>query len=193
MRSKGPKNLLTMIIFLVLCPQPRPTWSQELRQFEGIYFYAGGDTQKKQRNERLDALIHDVNPLIRPIARRKLPKTCPIPPRVTIAFQGQELSIALAPAPPRKSLLDSTPTRFKNTRGDPVVMHRKLRGNTIIETLVRGRSRRILTYRLSKNASFLHIRWKIESAFLPRSVEYPLTYRRKKNSPSPKCASGAGQ
>lgn len=161
-----------------LCLLPDRTEAQDLDSFVGSYVHNGGAVERAARDRMVEALISEINLLLRPIARRRLPQSCGVPPRVEIRRLGETVAIVLAPAPPRTSRLDNSPVQFANLDGDRVSMRRALRRGAIVETLTRGRSRRIITYQTTSNNLGLRLRWRIESPYLPRSIAYPLSYRR---------------
>lgn len=70
-------------------PADEPT----LEAFEGHYIYAGGDRQKQEIRDEIEAATEDLNIALRALARRKIWKSQEPSTMMTIMIDGDDISI----------------------------------------------------------------------------------------------------
>jgi hypothetical protein len=149
-------------------------------QAEVTYVFVGGLEESNDVTRRIEGVVLLMNRFFGAIARRQLPRVCKVPPRVAFVRRQDELTIDLPPWPPRTTPIDNSPRTFRTSTGKRVRFRRVLRGNTIRETATVGRSRRVLVYSFSDDATRLRLHWRVEyPGVLPEAVTYALSYRRR--------------
>ena len=158
---------------------PKTTHAQELDDFNGVFVYAGGQKQRSAVGEAIEAIVDDMNPLFRIIARRRLTAAAKIPPRYTFkTAPGGVLTITVGAGRPLTTKVDGTPIQFKNDEGQSITLERFWKGGVLTTSGDRGDAGQKSIYRLTPDGKSLAVTIIIHSEQLPRPLRYVLTYRR---------------
>lgn len=153
--------------------------AQPLEGFDGTWVYAGGQKQRARVEKAIEALVGEMNPLYRLIARRRLKAAAKVPQRFEFKTLSEgRLSVRVDSGPARITKLDGTPIHFDNDEGQKIRLHRVVRGSTLVTVGGRGDAAQQNTYRLDSGGRTMNLTITITSDRLPRPLRYQLTYRR---------------
>ena len=148
--------------------------------FDGTYLFAGGEAEKVSHRKSLETAVEELNPLFRRIGLRALGQYLRIPRYVVFKSCADRLTIVLDPFPPRHSTIDGAPSTFKTVSGDPGSIRRVIMGRSIVETVVTGKNRRVITYSFDESYTRLTQTWHVEvPRYLKKTIRFKLSYRRR--------------
>lgn len=157
----------------------RAVGAQELAAFAGVYTYAGGQQQRDAVASAIDAIVADMNPLFRTVAKRRLTAGASIPSRYSFTpGPAATLTVTVDSGRPLTTTLDGTPIRFKNAEGQSVSLRRTWKNGVLTSHADRGDAAQKNVFRLSPDAKVLSVTFIITSDPLPRPLRYDLSYRR---------------
>jgi hypothetical protein len=168
------------VIALIGLAMPSIAQAQLGPQIDGRYLYVGGETERVALRRALDQAAAQLNVFIRPAGRSALRRNLTVPSEVVLATTGDELAIAIHPFPPRRSKLDGTATRFRNSRSRNNVMRRSVQGTAIVETVVMGRITRQIRYSFGADRRRLTMAWQLAiPQYFSRPIRFALSYARR--------------
>jgi hypothetical protein len=167
------------LAFLLLLGTAAPAAAQSETAYDGIYAFAGGESQRSAFTRAIDEVVEQMNVVIRGIARQRISARVKIQPRIVVANRSDGLFFVHEPLPPRLAKLDGTTQRMVNAAGDRIDVTYTRAGSAVIEAIRSGRSSQRNTYRFAPAHGVLTFTAEIESPMMPGVIRYSLTYRRR--------------
>lgn len=143
--------------------------------FLGKYTHAGGEREREGRDKAIEAVVRELNVLIRGIARDKLRDANPIPAAVSIASDGKALTVThdkLAFTAP----INGAAAKVKGVTGDTLDLVHVVTATQLEQRFGTKKQGRINTYTKSGEQLVLDVR--IYADRLPKDVVYRLTYKK---------------
>lgn len=160
----------------VAASEPAAAVDSVLERLLGSYRHAGGERDKKARDDAIDDVVKHMNVLVRSIARSRLEQANPIPARVRIARIGDDLSISMDDRSYRAPI-DGRSVKVKGITGDELEMHFRVDGQTLVQIFEGDGGGRINRFSPSGDGE-LTMKVRVFSERLPKDLEYRLGYRR---------------
>lgn len=143
----------------------------------GDYALIDPSAQRKKIEAAIDALVEDMNVLIRGIARRRLKETVVAAVALRIDVGDAYITIIEPTQPKKRAPADGTRVRWENDVGDRVTIQMYVRDGELHERF-RGQGNRDNVYRLGGSGERLTLRTKIFAKQFPRPLRFSLPYRR---------------
>lgn len=135
----------------------------------GSWAYAGGTSETQKMERAVDAVVDDMNALIRPIARPRLKSEARPWTHVAIEAHGERITIR------HDAEAVTSPLGQKITGEAGVEITRTLRDGVLVETWAEKRGGRTNEYRVTEDG--LQVVSTIFSSQLPRPLRFSYTYR----------------
>lgn len=159
---------------------PTEAYAQLDSSIDGTYFFVGGNVQRQAHQKVLEAAVHELSPILRPVGRGVLKRYLEIPRFIAFNTHGDFLDIAVDPYPPRRSKLDGIPTSLDTVSDDPSTITRSVKGLVITERIITGKNRRAITYRFHEDNERLTLGWHVTiPRYFSQPIRYKLSYRRR--------------
>lgn len=148
-----------------------------LAALSGSYSYAGGKKQKEKVEAQVEELVEEVNFVIRSFARDALQKVSAPYKKLEIKVDGDNVTIKSDRHGPWSGKLGQT-FSAKNSKGDPVKVTWKQKGDALVENIKgeNGTVRRV--YKLGKNGKSMRMNVTLKSSRLPKPLKYGHGYRK---------------
>lgn len=146
-----------------------------IKAFLGSYRHAGGDKERKARDQAIDDVVESMNFIARGIARDKLKETNPIAASLGISADTNNLTITLDGRTYTGPLSGGT-VKVKAITGDLMDMRYAVTKTEITQVFSGDDRGRVNRYRLDSGKLTLHVR--VHSSRLPKDLVYSLTYTR---------------
>lgn len=147
--------------------------------FAGDFRFAGGKRQREGVVDAIERSVQSLLPIFQNLARKRLARANPVPPRVAMAMEGDELVIRFGPLNPMRAPLDGSVRTWRNQEGTRIKLKFERRGpNKIVQTTWGGGGGRVMVWSLDDDGRRLRVHSRMWSPSLPVDVEYRLTFRR---------------
>lgn len=166
---------ITLTFLAPLCALGPMARAEQASPLEGTFHLVDGDPASIHR--AIDAVVDDVNPFVRPIARRRLRHQNRAFQAVRIRLDGDRIVTRLGGAPPVASPADGGAVWYQVPEGNRVRVRQKVRGRVLVQHYRGEDGERINRFVLASDGR-LDYRVEVRSDYLPRSVRYRLRYRR---------------
>lgn len=163
------KKLLLSLLLLTI-----PSVALAAGDWVGDWKYAGGEAQIEAMQKQVEAVTSEMGFLIRGIARSRLRDECQPYDGIEIWQTDDEISVRTDLGVLASPLGEKVQRRGHD--GADLTVHRRLKGDVLIETIASDRGGRTNRYRVEGET--LRVRSAIFSPRLPRPVEFTYTYRR---------------
>ncbi len=149
---------------------------QGLSALAGEYAFSGGEAERQALRDAIDALVEEMNPLARGIARSRLLESNRIASRVAIGADGNAVTVSFDDRA-YTATLGAAAIEVTGIDGKPVQLTHRFQGETLTQRFVgsQGARRNALDLRGTK----LRIHVVIESESLPKPLSYRLTYTKR--------------
>jgi hypothetical protein len=147
----------------------------ELAALLGKYRHSGGDKEHKARDAAIDAVVAEMNVLVRAIARGRLKATNPIAPSVSLSSDGDAITVVLGTRSYRAPR-DGRAVKVKGISGDEVELRYRVTKDRLEQRFAGEDGGRVNTFALDGDALVMRVR--VFSPKLPKDLSYKLTYAR---------------
>ena len=158
------------------CSVDQATLAQ-VQSFDGEYVFVGGQKERDGLAAAIETSMEAVSPMVRGIGRKRLTETNPIPKRVTIEVEGENVNILLD-GDGHKAGLGSAPIKTESSQGDKIKVSHRMRGSQLSQLIDGVGGDRRNDFKLNADGSRLTMDVEISSPQLPVSVNYKLTFKR---------------
>lgn len=177
---KDTAPLLAALIACCLAPGPARAGDPppEALAYAGTWDHVGGDAEEQARIDAIEAVVAQMKPVLRGIARKRLTVRTIIPQRYDIALEGDHITVATDSGDAWKTDLQGTVYEYRYD-GDDFVLHRTLVGDEIHAHAEQSIGASDYHYRLSADGQTLTITCFTDSKHLPEPVKYTSTYRKR--------------
>lgn len=146
----------------------------------GNYRYSGGDKQREQLIEAIEAVVADMNFIARPIARKRLRESNLPSAELHLVFSDDEITIARPGRPTVSAPLDGSMVVWKSPDGDEFeVRHRLVGDHRLVQEFVGDGNRSENIFALDPDGSRLTVQTTITADRLPETLRFSMSYRRK--------------
>lgn len=155
--------------------------AEELVEVNGLYVFSGGARQEDRRKAAVEAVVAEVNFLIRGMARDRIlegtaPKT-PLDVRLDVGSQRARLS---APQMPDiAGSIDGRPFPWKTKRGDRSTIAMTYADNALKVRFRGDGADSRYTYRFDPSGDSIRLGVFIRHRLMPSPLRFRLSYRRK--------------
>ncbi len=145
--------------------------------FEGEYVFAGGQKQRDGIDAAIETSMAAVSPLVRNFGRKRLKETNPVPNKLSIKVNGDQVKISFD-GDGHAAKLDGAPVKSKSRRGDNIKVSYRMRGARLSHLIDGVGGDRLNKFKLSDDGKRVTVKVQISSSQLPVPVEYRLTFKR---------------
>jgi hypothetical protein len=149
---------------------------EPLAGFPGEYAFSGGEAERQALRDAVDAVVAEMNPLVRSIARNRLLENNKIASRVGIGADGEAVTIAFDERT-YTAVLGAAAVDVTAINGDRVRLTHRLQGKRLMQRFDgdKGSRRNVIAVRGDR----LRIDVTVQSESLPDDLVYRLTFSRK--------------
>lgn len=143
----------------------------------GNYVHVGGKAEQDAVLEAIDDVVADMNVFARGIARDRLRESNPVPKKLEISRNGDEITIAFDG---RKyaAPLDGSSVKVVGVTGDTLDYRVSLGEDKLRQHFAGGKGKRVNTLR-RRGDKRLKVAVKVSSDSLPKPLQYTLTLERR--------------
>lgn len=145
----------------------------------GHYRYAGGELQRQQLLDAIEAVVADMIFLARPIARKRLRDGNLPSEELQIDVSDDRITILRPGRPTVSAPRDGSQIVWKSPDGDEFKVRHALRGDReVTQEFVGEDNRSVNEFTLADDGARLVVRTTITADRLPRTLRFRMTYRR---------------
>lgn len=155
-----------------------PSMIDQARAYEGMWVYVGGQKERDGIDAAITASMDAVSPMIRGIGTRRLKESNPVPSRISIDLNGEDVTIAFD-GDRNKARLDGPAVKGVSPQGDKMKVSHKVKGDKLIQFIDGGGGDRHNHFRLNADGTRMTLDVKITSGHLPVPCKYRLSFKRK--------------
>ena len=148
------------------------------QRFAGTFRYAGGEAQRQGLEAAIEAAASELNALIRGIGRKRLKESNPVREQITIAVDGDKVSMTFEPGRTVTGRLEGPSVPWTSDSGKPVQVTFSLVKGRLVQTFKAEDGGRRSVYSLDETGARLTLSVTITSERLSNPLKYALTYRR---------------
>jgi hypothetical protein len=147
-----------------------------LKEFPGRYAFSGGEAERQALRDAVDAVVAEMNPLVRSIARNRLLENNKIAREVGIAADGSKVTIAFDDRS-YTAVLGAAAVEVTGVSGDKLRLTHRMQGKRLMQTFDgdKGSRRNVISVRGSQ----LRVQVTVQSESLPDDLGYQLTFTRR--------------
>lgn len=146
----------------------------------GHYRYAGGEAQRQQLLDAIEAVVADMVFLARPIARRRLRDGNLPSEELQIEVTSDKITILRPGRPTVSAPRDGSQVVWKSPDGDEFKVRHVLRADhEVTQEFVGDGNRSINEFTLADDGARLVVRTTITADRLPRALRFRMTYQRR--------------
>lgn len=146
----------------------------------GRYAYVGGETQRQQLLDAIEAVVQDMIFLARPIARKRLRDGNMPSDGLQIDVTGDKITILRPGRPTVSAPRDGSMVVWKSPDGDEFEVRHTLRSDReVVQDFVGEGNHSINVFTLSDDGARLTVHTTITADRLPRALRFRTTYQRK--------------
>ena len=156
--------------------EAQPLAKDAADRFVGSYRFAGGDKERAARDAAIDAVVEEMNFLVRGIARKRLKESNPIAARVSISQKDGKLTIRFDDRTYTAPINGGSVDVVGITGAEMKLRHRVSNGR--IEQIFEGEDGGRTNQLELDGDGRLTIRVRVFSERLPKDLRYKLTYAR---------------
>ena len=177
---QGAKSFCCAFLVLV-CVAPLVTATQaradDPARFSGTWEYVGGESEHEGLLEAIEHCVEQLNFLIRPLARRRLVQSSPIPSQVVIQAEASQVSVQQGQGPTLSSQLGSV-IPVTSVDGDRIELSYRMQEDALVQRVANPDGARQTIYRLDPKGRQLRAEVTTSSRFFSRALVYNLTFER---------------
>ena len=178
--AQGAKTLSRALLILA-CLAPlvvsSPMRAESAARFGGTWEYVGGESEHQGLLEAIERCVGQLNFLLRPLARRRLVNSSPIPSQVIIQAEASQVSIQQGQGPALSSPLGSV-VPATSAEGDRIDLSYRMQEDALVQRVANPEGARQTVYRLDPDGQRLQAQVTTSSHFFPRALVYELTIER---------------
>jgi hypothetical protein len=156
---------------------PPPVVAPEQR-FVGTFKFVGGDAQRTNLEAAIEAAAMQLNALIRGIGRKRLRESNPIREQVTIAVDGDKVSMTSSAGRTLVHRIGGPAVPWTSDSGKPVQVSIALIKGRLVQTYTADDGGRRSTWTLDETGDKLTLSVTVTSDRLAEPLKYALSYRR---------------
>jgi hypothetical protein len=146
--------------------------------FAGEYTFVGGQKERDGVAAAIETTVAAVSPMVRNLGRKRLQETNPIPGKISIAIDGDDVEILLD-GDGHEASLGGAAIKAESAQGDKIKVSHRMRNGALVELIDGVGGDRSNTFKLNGDGTKLTMSVVISSSQLPVPVEYKLTFKRK--------------
>ena len=158
--------------------QPAPPVVPPQQRFVGTFKFVGGDAQRQNLETAIEAAAMELNALIRGIGRKRLRDANPIRDQVTIAVDGDKVSMTSVVGRTLVHRLDGPAVPWTSDSGKAVQVSVSLVKGRLVQTYTADDGGRRNTWTLDESGDKLTLSVTVTSDRLTNPLKYALSYRR---------------
>ncbi|WP_434423452.1 hypothetical protein [Nannocystis pusilla] len=160
-------------------PAPAAPAQPEQNRFAGTFRYAGGEAQRQQLTDAIEATVAQLNALIRGIGRKRLTAANPIREQISFVVEGTKVTATFAAGRTISGTLGGPAVAWTADDGSPLtVAFSIVKGRLVMEFKADDGGRRSV-FTLDESGDKLTMSVTITSSRLDNPLKYALSYRRK--------------
>jgi hypothetical protein len=148
------------------------------QSFAGEYVFVGGQKERDALAAAIETSVAAVSPLVRNLGRTRLQETNPVPQKVSIAVDGDDVQILLD-GDGHEANLGGAAIKTESAQGDKIKVSHRMRSGQLVQLIDGVGGDRSNAFKRSSDGTRLTMSVEITSGQLPVPVEYKLTYKRK--------------
>lgn len=148
------------------------------QRFVGTFRFAGGEAQRQNLEAAIEAAAEQLNALIRGIGRKRLRESNPIREQITIAVDGDKVSMTFGPGRTLTGRIDGPAVAWTSDSGKPVQVSLGLVKGRLVQTFTAEDGGRRSVYTLDEAGDRMTLSVTITSERLANPLKYALTYKR---------------
>ena len=154
---------------------PASAAPEAFRRFPGRYVFAGGDAERKALQNSIDAVVSEMGPLLRRVAKRRLIQGNPIPAALSIEAIGETVTISFDDRR-YTAVLGASAVSVVGIDGNAVELTHRVEGTRLTQRFDAPRGERWNLFRVRDEQ--LRLTVIVESESLPADLVYELTFTR---------------
>ncbi len=158
--------------------QPAPPALAPEQRFVGSFKFVGGDAQRQNLDAAIEAAAMELNALIRGIGRKRLRESNPIRDQVTIAVDGDKVSMTSVAGRTLVHRLGGPAVPWTSDSGKAVQVSVSLVKGRLVQTYTADDGGRRSTWTLDETGDKLTLSVTVTSERLANPLKYALSYRR---------------
>ncbi|MBK7827601.1 hypothetical protein [Nannocystis sp.] len=158
--------------------QPAPPVVPAEQRFVGTFKFVGGDAQRQNLETAIEAAAMELNALIRGIGRKRLRDANPIREQVTIAVDGDKVSMTSVVGRTLVHRIDGPAVPWTSDSGKAVQVSVSLVKGRLVQTYTADDGGRRNTWTLDESGDRLTLSVTVTSDRLTNPLKYALSYRR---------------
>jgi len=158
--------------------QPAPPVVAPEQRFVGTFKFVGGDAQRTNLEAAIEAAAMQLNALIRGIGRKRLRESNPIREQVTIAVDGDKVSMTSSAGRTLVHRIGGPAVPWTSDSGKPVQVSIALIKGRLVQTYTADDGGRRSTWTLDETGDKLTLSVTVTSDRLAEPLKYALSYRR---------------
>ena len=147
--------------------------------FDGNYRFVGGDGQRDELKDAIEATVQQLSAAIHGIARRRLTDANPADTTVDITVAGDKVTTTFASGFTVTCEIDGPAVTTKGIGGERLDVKLRAKGSKLVQHLQGRDGARTIVYVLSADRKKLTVHHKITADRLPEPLTYRLSYSRK--------------
>lgn len=155
---------------------PEPTVVSPLGELEGAYHYSGGSVQKSAVKAAVESVVDEMNALARGIARKRLNAANEVPSRLSIAAEGERVTVRLD-GTTYTATLGGKSVKVRDADGNRSRLRYEMHGESLHMILDGDEGDRFNVFTPRNDGKGVTMRVTMKSSKLPKSVVYRLSYR----------------
>ena len=159
-------------------PTPAPPAVPPEQRFVGSFKFVGGEAQRSNLEAAIEAAAMQLNALIRGIGRKRLRESNPIREQVTIAVDGDKVSMTFAPGRTLVHRLGGPAVAWTSDSGKAVQVSVAVVKGRLVQTYTADDGGRRSTWTLDESGDKLTLSVTVTSERLAEPLKYALSYRR---------------
>jgi hypothetical protein len=145
----------------------------------GNYRFSGDPAEIRALERAIDAVVEDMNVLVRDVARRRLAKAAEIPPQLGLSLRGPVLTMQVAQKA-YSAPLDGTAVAVVGPSGDSLQLRHSVVGDAKLMQRFDGDDGSRVNTCERLGAERLRVHVAIRSEKLPKDLNYSLTFTKTK-------------
>jgi hypothetical protein len=127
--------------------------------------------------QAIDAAVADMNFITRPIARSRLKKTNSLAHRITIARQGETISVRFDERKPAEMPADGSVVKWTGEDGEQFDVFARVESSRLVQTFKAEDGQRVNSFS-AEDAQRLTLEVQVTSPRLPKPLTYSVHYKR---------------
>ena len=173
--SASPNIAAETVAVESVSPLPAAAAPEALRRFPGRYAFSGGDAQRRALQNAIEAVVAEMSPVLRRMARRRLVQGNPIPDAIAIDVSGETVTIAFDDRR-YTAVLGARAVSVVGIDGNRAELTHRVEGTRLTERFDVARGERWNLFHVRNDK--LRLTVIIESESLPADLVYELTFTR---------------